>query len=75
MSGLEDVRAFVKTAETGSFVAAAGELNVTPSALSKLVSRLEDRLGVRLMHRTTRRLALTTEGELYLARRSDPCGH
>jgi len=68
MSGLEDVRAFVKTAETGSFASAAVELNVTPSALSKLVSRLEDRLGVRLMHRTTRRLALTTEGELYLAR-------
>ena len=48
--------------------AAAVVLGLTPSAVSKLVSTLEDRLGGRLLHRTTRRLALTSEGEVYFAR-------
>jgi DNA-binding transcriptional LysR family regulator len=50
------------------FRAAAEILDCTPSAISKLISRLEDRLNVRLLHRTTRRLALTPEGETYYAR-------
>jgi DNA-binding transcriptional LysR family regulator len=54
--------------DRGSFSAAAGEMGLTPSAVSKLVSRLEDRLGVRLLVRTTRKLALTPEGEIYLGR-------
>jgi DNA-binding transcriptional LysR family regulator len=63
-----DTRAFVHVVEHQSFAAAAKALDLTPSAVSKLVSRLEDRLGVCLLHRTTRRLALTSEGEVYFAR-------
>lgn len=59
------MNAFVRIVELGSFAKAAEDLLVTPSALSKLVSRLEDRLGVRLLTRTTRRLSLTS---LYLER-------
>lgn len=57
--------AFVRAVDSGGFSAAARELGLTPSALSKLITRLEDRLGVRLMHRTTRRLHLTPEGEAF----------
>lgn len=60
--------AFVRTVETGGFTTAARSLGLTPSALSKLVTRLEDRLGVRLLHRTTRRIKLTAEGEAFYAR-------
>ena len=60
--------AFVRAVETGGFSAAARDLGLTPSALSKLVGRLEDRLGVRLLHRTTRRLQLTAEGETFFNR-------
>jgi DNA-binding transcriptional LysR family regulator len=52
---------------TGSFSAAARELNVTTAAVSKRLSQMEARLGARLLHRTTRRIGLTAEGELYLA--------
>ena len=62
-----EMRAFVRSVELGGFSAAARDLDLTPSALSKLVTRLEDRLGVRLMNRTTRKLALTAEGEAYFA--------
>jgi DNA-binding transcriptional LysR family regulator len=54
--------------DRGNFSLAASDLGITPSAVSKLVSRLEDRLGVRLLERSTRRLALTPEGETFLAR-------
>lgn len=60
-----DMRIFVRVVQRGSFSAAADEFEITPSAVSKLITRLEDRLGVRLLHRTTRRLALTPEGETY----------
>lgn len=62
-----EMRAFVRSVELGGFSAASRELDLTPSALSKLVTRMEDRLGVRLMNRTTRKLALTAEGEAYFA--------
>ncbi len=52
---------------TGSLSATARELNVTTPAVSKRLSQMEARLGVQLMHRTTRRMSLTPEGELYLA--------
>ncbi|EJW13158.1 Transcriptional regulator, LysR family [Rhodovulum sp. PH10] len=71
MDQISDMRAFVQVIQRGSFSAAADDLDLTPSAVSKLVSRLEDRLGVRLLHRTTRRLALTPEGETYLVRARD----
>ncbi|MGF0539207.1 LysR family transcriptional regulator [Agrobacterium sp. ES01] len=61
-----EMNVFSKIVDAGSFAAAAGEVGMTPSAVSKLVSRLEARLGVRLLTRTTRRLALTGEGETYL---------
>lgn len=71
MAASTEMTAFVRVVELGSFARAADELRVTPSALSKTVSRLEDRLGVRLLTRTTRRLALTPEGSLYLERARD----
>jgi DNA-binding transcriptional LysR family regulator len=66
-----DLRAFVRVVERGGFSAAARDLGITPSAVAKLVARLEDRLGVRLLHRTTRRVALTAEGEIYHLRARD----
>jgi DNA-binding transcriptional LysR family regulator len=54
--------AFVRVAEEGSFSAAARQLGVTPSAISRQVSRLEKFMGVRLLHRTTRHLRLTEAG-------------
>ena len=63
-----DLVAFVRAVERGGFSAAARDLGLTPSAVSKLVTRLEDRLGVRLLNRTTRRLALTAEGETFFQR-------
>lgn len=60
------VREFVAVAQLRSFSAAAAASGVTGSALSKSVMRLEARLGVKLLHRTTRRVSLTNEGALYL---------
>ena len=68
MTAPSDMAAFVRAVELGSFSLAAREVGMTPSAISKLVTRLEDRLGVRLLNRTTRRLALTPEGEAYFQR-------
>ncbi|MEA3192591.1 MAG: hypothetical protein QOD26_924 [Betaproteobacteria bacterium] len=62
------MEAYVRAVELGSFSAAARELKIAPSALSKLVGRLERALGARLLNRTTRRLGPTAEGELFLAR-------
>ena len=74
MSTPFDMRVFVRVVDRGSFSAAGKDLGLTPSAVSKLVSRLEDRLGTRLLHRTTRRLALTPEGEIYNLRARDILG-
>jgi DNA-binding transcriptional LysR family regulator len=71
MGDVADLRTFVQVVERGGFAAASKELGITPSAVSKLVTRLEDRLGVRLLHRTTRRLSLTPEGETYHLRARD----
>jgi DNA-binding transcriptional LysR family regulator len=60
-----EMAAFVRVVEARGFSAAAPALGLTPSAVSKLVTRLETRLGVRLLQRTTRALHLTTEGELF----------
>ena len=59
---------FERVAERGSFAGAAEDVSLSPSAVAKLITRLEHRLGVRLINRTTRRLALTAEGEIYLDR-------
>jgi len=63
-----ELEAFVRSVELGSLSAAARELKLTPSTLSKLVTRLEKSLKVRLVTRTTRRIAPTPEGELFVAR-------
>ena len=63
-----EMEAFVRSMEAGSFSAAARELKLSPSALSKMVTRLERTLKVRLVARSTRRVAPTPEGELFLAR-------
>ncbi len=68
MDAGSDLRVFVRVMDRGSFASAANDLGLTPSAVSKLISRLEDRLGARLLERSTRRLALTPEGETFLAR-------
>jgi DNA-binding transcriptional LysR family regulator len=58
---------FCLLVKQGSLAATARELDLTPPAVSRRLSQLEERLGVRLLHRTTRRIALTTEGEVYFA--------
>lgn len=57
---------FVKVMDAGSLSAAARELGLTPSAVSRIIARAEQRLGSRLLLRTTRAITLTTEGEAYL---------
>lgn len=59
---------FVRVAETLSFRKAAEQLGVTTAAVSKSISRLEDRLKLKLLSRTSRAVALTAEGKLFLAR-------
>lgn len=63
---LADVEAFVTVVEKGTLSAGAVALGTTPSVLSRAISRLEARLGVQLLRRTTRRLNLTDAGTLYL---------
>jgi DNA-binding transcriptional LysR family regulator len=62
-----EMTAFVRVVDSKGFSAAASGLGLTPSAVSKLVTRLETRLGVRLLQRTTRALHLTAEGEVFHA--------
>lgn len=62
------LQVFVKAVELGGFSAAARALGLTPSAVSKTIARLEDRLGVRLLNRTTRSLVPTPEGATYAER-------
>ncbi len=68
MDSLNAMEVFVRVVQAGSFSEAARNLNRTPSAVSKQVSRLEDRLGARLINRTTRRLGLTEEGSAFFER-------
>lgn len=68
MDSLNSFAVFVQVAETRSFVAAGRLLGVSASAVGKSVVRLEERLGVRLFHRSTRSVTLTAEGTLFLAR-------
>lgn len=66
-----EMQAFVAVVDAGSFVRAADALDTSKSVVSRLVADLEARLGVRLLQRTTRRLSLTQEGELFLERCRD----
>ena len=72
MADLSLLTSFVRAAEHGSFSAAARSLGVSPAAVSKNVAHLEAHVGVRLFHRSTRRLALTGSGERFLAQVRDP---
>ncbi len=65
MEDLRLIRSFLTVvAQANNFSAAARELSVTPAAVSKNIRRLEQELGIRLFHRNTRALSLTTEGRL-----------
>lgn len=68
MDKMAEYTVFVRVVEDGGFSAAARVLRLTPSAISKQIARLEDRLGVRLINRTTRRLGLTDEGRSFYER-------
>lgn len=63
MHSLQQLAAFAETAKHGSFAAAARESGSAPSTLAKSVARLEQALGVKLFHRTTRQVSLTADGE------------
>jgi DNA-binding transcriptional LysR family regulator len=71
MDKFQEMRVFSAVVDASSFVAAADSLGMSKAAVSRYVSELEQRLGVRLMHRTTRKLSLTPEGEVFLARCRD----
>lgn len=66
MNLFEAMKLFVRVAELGSFSAVAEQLGVGRSVVSRQIAALEKHLRVKLIHRTTRRLSLTTEGRLYL---------
>ncbi len=65
MDKFQEMRAFVTVVDKGSFVRAADALELSKTAVSRLVGELEARLGTRLLHRTTRKLSLTPEGEVF----------
>ena len=66
-TNLDEMLAFVSVVDSGSISAAAEQLEQTASGVSRALSRLEDKLAVTLLRRTTRRLELTEEGEAFLA--------
>lgn len=68
MTDLNELQIFVQVARTQSFTTAAKRLDIPKSSVSRSIHRLETRLGVRLVERTTRRVALTEEGQIYFDR-------
>jgi LysR family transcriptional regulator for bpeEF and oprC len=65
MKSLSNIKIFIQVAQTKSFAEAANELSLSPPATSKAVAKLEEELGVKLLHRTTRSVSLTAEGERF----------
>lgn len=63
-----EMQIFLRVVDSGSFSEAARQVLMTPSTISKLIDRIETRLGVRLLERSTRRLSLTAEGRIYYER-------
>ncbi len=70
MDRSDEMSVYVNVVREGGFSAAAKVLGLTPSAVSKQISRLEERLDTRLLNRTTRKLSMTEEGETYFHRAS-----
>jgi DNA-binding transcriptional LysR family regulator len=68
MDRFEEMRVFTAVVDAGSFVGASTALDMSKAAVSRHVAELESRLGVRLLHRTTRKLSLTPEGEVFQTR-------
>lgn len=68
MESLSDIAVFVQVVDSGSFTAAAERLELSKAVVSKYVTRLENRLGARLLNRTTRRLSLTEVGRAFYER-------
>lgn len=68
MNRLSEMQAFAESVREGSFSAASRSLAMSPSAISKLVTRLEERLQVRLLNRTTRQISLTEAGQRFYVR-------
>jgi DNA-binding transcriptional LysR family regulator len=68
MDQLRSLRSFLRVVDEGSFAAAARALDLAPAVVTRQVADLEDQLGTRLLHRTTRRLTLTAVGQSYLER-------
>jgi DNA-binding transcriptional LysR family regulator len=65
LSETSELRVFASVISHGSFAKAADEHQMTPSGVSKLITRLEERLGARLIQRTTRKLSLTEVGSIF----------
>src|SRR6202040_2925760 len=68
MDRLDAMQAFVAVADLQGFAPAARKLRLSPSAVTRLIAALEDRLGARLLQRTTRSVTLTDAGQRYLER-------
>src|SRR5260370_4436429 len=68
MDQLLSLRVFTRIADAGTFVKAAESLKLPPSTVTKLIQDLESHLGVKLLHRTTRRVTVTPEGAAYYER-------
>jgi len=68
MDKFDAIRAFVAVVDAGSFVGGADRLQISKAVVSRLVGELEEHLGVRLLHRTTRKLSLTSEGDTFVGR-------
>ena len=71
METIANLECFARSAEAGSFSEAARRMSLTPAAVSRNVAVLEQNLGVRLFHRSTRKLTLTETGERFLASMKD----
>jgi DNA-binding transcriptional LysR family regulator len=68
MDRFQEMKVFAAVVEAGSFTGATHVLDMSKAAVSRYVGELEERLGLRLLHRTTRKLSATTEGEIFYAR-------
>ncbi|MEM5318612.1 LysR family transcriptional regulator [Paraburkholderia sp. JHI869] len=71
MDRFQEMSSFVAVVDAGSFTGAVETLRLSKAAVSRAVEALEQRIGVRLLHRTTRRLSLTEEGRVFYQRARD----